>query len=424
MTRFPVRKSKQIITAALALLSIQFSSSVLAAQPEDPLNFVFGTDVRYEDNLFRVEEGTPLGDASKHDIATTYSAGIKLDKLYSLQRFQVDATVTENRYQENDFLNWKGFNYRAAWLWSITPRVKGTLLATRNETLNNFGDFRRIDPNTGSTRNLSSIQTNERREFTADVLLWGGWHVVGGVAEVESRNSQSFNEVGDFTQDSAEFGGRYVFPSGSEITLVHREATGDYNRGVDITRQLDTGYDQSETEAKLDWRITGKSRITARVGYIDREHDNFSLRDYNGMTGLLTWLWTPTGKLLVNTAISRNLYSFQESNAIGGGLFFANGYDYSYYVADTFTVSPLWAITDKTSLRFRYDWSDRDYRGELNPVGPTRRDIVQSMTLTAEWEAMRTLVISAVARREDRNSDREGFDYEADSIGISAELIF
>lgn len=424
MTRFPVRKSKQIITAALALLSIQLSNSVFAAEPEDPLNFVFGADVRYEDNLFRVDEDTSLGEASKHDIAHTYSAGIKLDKLYSLQRFQVDATVTENRYQDNDFLNWKGFNYRAAWLWSLTPRVTGTLLATRNETLNNFGDFRRVDPNTGSTRNLSSIQTNERREFTADVLLWGGWHVVGGVSEVESRNSQSFNEVGDFTQDSAEFGGRYVFPSGTEITLVRREATGDYNRGVDLSRQLDTGYDQSETEAKLDWTITGKSRITARLGYVDREHKNFTQRDYDGMTGLLAWIWTPTGKLLINTAISRNLYSFQESNAVAGGLFFANGYDYSYYVADTFTISPLWAITDKTSLRLRYDWSDRDYRGDLNPNGPTRRDIVQSMTLTAEWEAMRTLVISAVARREDRDSDRDGYDYEADSIGLSAELIF
>lgn len=424
MTRFHIRKSKQIITAALALLSIQLSNSAHAAEPEDPLNFVFGADVRYEDNLFRVDEDTSLGNASKHDIAHTYSAGIKLDKLYSMQRFQVDATVTENRYQENDFLNWKGFNYRAAWLWSLTPRVTGTLLATRNETLNNFGDFRGIDPNAGTTRNLQSIQTNERREFTADVLLWGGWHVVGGVSEIESRNSVSFNEIGDFTQDSAELGGRYVFPSGTEITLVQRKSTGEFNRPVDAARQLDTGYDQNETEAKLDWRITGKSHITAKVGYVDREHDTFTLRDYDGMTGLLAWRWMPTGKLLVNTAISRNIYSFQESNAVGGGLFFANGYDYSYYIADTFTVSPLWAITDKTSLRFRYDWSDRDYRGELNPVGPTRRDIVQSMTLTAEWEAMRTLVVSAVARREDRDSDRDGYDYEADSIGVSAELIF
>ena len=424
MTRFPVRKSKQIITAAIALLSIQLSPSVLAAEPEDPLNFVIGADVRYEDNLFRVEEGTDLGPASKHDLVHTYTAGIKLDKLYSMQRFQVDATFSENKYQENEFLDWKGFNYRAAWLWKITPRVSGTLLATRNENLNNFGDFRRIDPNTGSTRNLSSIQTNERREFTADVLLWGGWHLVGGVSEIESRNSQSFNEVGDFTQDSAELGGRYVFRSGTEITLVRRESKGDFNRPIEALRQLDTGYDQSETEAKLDWRVTGKSHLTAKLGYIDREHENFRSRDYDGLTGLLAWRWMPTGKLLVNTAISRNLYSFQESNAVGGGFFFANGYDYSYYVADTLTISPIWGITDKTSLRFRYDLSERDFRGDVDPNGPTRRDIIQSMTLSAEWQAMRTLLISAVARREDRKSDREGFDYEADSIGVSAELVF
>lgn len=423
MTRFPVRKSKQIISAALALLSIQYSIPALADE-QDAFNLLLGVDVKYEDNLFRVDDNTPLGNASKHDLTHTYSAGFKFDKMYSLQRIQVDATVTENKYQENSFLDWTGFNYRAAWLWQLTPRISGTLLATRNETLNSFGDFRRIDPNAGTPRNLQSIQTNEREEFTADVLLWGGWHIVGGVSTIDSRNSQSFNEIGDFSQDSAEFGGRYVFPSGTEITLVQRESTGDYKgRAADPFRQLDTGYDQSETEGKIDWRVTGKSHLTAKLGYVDREHDNFTQRDYDGLTGLLAWRWMPTGKLLVNTAISRNIYSFQESNFAGLG-FLVGDYSYSYYVADTFTWSPLWAITDKTSLRFRYDLSDRDFRGNLDPTSPSRRDILRSYTLTAEWQALRTLLVSAVARHEDRDSDRTDFDYKADSIGISAQLLF
>ena len=424
MIRFPVSNSRRLITAAFSLLVIQYSSFV-QADPEDAFNILVGADVRYEDNLFRVDDGSTLGTASKHDLVHAYTAGIKFDKIYSLQQIQIDASVTENKYQENDFLDWTGFNYRAAWLWSLTPRVTGTLVATQSETLNNFGDFRIVDPNTNSRRNLRSIQTNERRDFTIDVLLWGGWHAVGGLNETESRNSVSFNEVGDYTQRGGELGGRYVFPSGTEITLVQRKSTGDYEgRALDRIRQLDTGFDQRETEAKLDWLITGKSRITAKLGYVDREHDNFNQRDYDGLTGLLGWRWTPTGKLLVNTAVARNIYSFQESNAIGGGLFFAGGYDYSYYVADTFTVSPLWAITDKTSLRFRYDWSDRDYRGDLNASGLSRRDIVQSTTLTAEWQALRTLLVSAVWQHEDRNSDRANYDYEADSIGVSAELLF
>lgn len=429
MTRSPARNMQRLITAAFALLSMQYSITA-TADPEDAFNILLGADVKYEDNLFRVDEDTPLGNASKHDLVHTYSAGIRFDKKYSLQRLQLEATFTDNRYQENDFLDWKGFNYRAAWLWSLTPRITGRLLATRNETLNNFGDFRRIDPNadTGPQRNLQSIQTNERREFTADVLLWGGWHVVGGVSNIESRNSQSFNEVGDFSQDSAEFGGRYVFRSGTEITLVQRESDGKFKgRAPDTLRQLDSGYDQSETEAKLDWRVTGKSHLTARVGYIDREHDNFTDRDYEGMTGLLAWRWMPTGKLLINTAVSRNLYSFQESNALIFGtvpVFRAGDYSYSYYVADTFTWSPLWGITDKTSLRFRYDWSERDFRGNVGLNSPDRRDIIQSYTLTAEWQALRTLMISGVLRHEDRNSDRANFDFEADSIGISAQLLF
>jgi exopolysaccharide biosynthesis operon protein EpsL len=428
MTRSPARNMQRLISAAFAIMALQHSTSALA-DPEDAFNILVGVDLKYEDNLFRVEEGTPLNNASKHDFVHTYSAGIKFDKVYSLQRVQLDATVTENKYQENDFLDWTGFNYRAAWLWSVTPRLKGTLLATRNETLNNFGDFRRIDPNREAPRtNLQSIQTNERRELTADFHLWGGWHVVGSVSNVESRNSQSFNEVGDFSQDSAEFGGRYVFRSGNEITVVHREATGDYKgRLADPLRQLDSGYDQSETEAKLDWRITGKSHITARVGYVDREHDNFEDRDYDDMTGLLAWRWMPTGKLLINTAISRNVYSFQESNALMFGgipVFRAGDYSYSYYVADTFTWSPIWGITDKTSLRFRYDLSHRDFRGNIDPNSPDRRDIVRSYVLAAEWEALRTLTVSGILRHENRDSDRDNFGYRANSVGITAQLLF
>ena len=426
MTCFSARNSRRLITATLALLSIPYSLTSFADE-DDAFNILAGASARYEDNLFRVEDGTPLGNASKHDWVYTTNAGIKFDKVYSLQHVQLEATVTDNKYQENDFLDWTGFNYRGAWLWSITPRLTGTLVASRNETLNNFGDFRRIDPSTGGSRNLRSIQTNERGEATADFLLWGGWHLVGGVSQIESRNSQSFNEVGDFTQDSAEFGGRYVFRSGTELTLVQRESKGDYNRPLDTLQQFDTGYDQSETEAKLDWLVSGKSRITAKLAYVDREHDHFKDRDYSGMTGLLAWRWIPTGKLMINTGLSRNLHSFQESNAIlFGGLpaFRAGDYSYSYYVADTFTFSPVWAITAKTSLRFRYDYSDRDYRGDISLVSPSRRDKVQSAVLTAEWQALRSLLVSAEARYEDRNSDRTGYDYDASSLGITAQLMF
>src|SRR3546814_4266560 len=197
MIRSPVSNSHRLIAAAFALLAIQYST-VVQADPEESFNILDGAEIRYEDNLFRVEDGNTLGNnASKHDLVHAYTAGIKFDRLYSLQRIQIDASVTENKYQENDFLDWTGFNYRAAWLWSLTPRVTGTLIATQSETLNNFGDFRIVDPNTNTQRDLRSIQTNERREFTADVLLWGGWHVVGGVSETESRNSVSFNDVGD-----------------------------------------------------------------------------------------------------------------------------------------------------------------------------------------------------------------------------------
>ncbi|HEU4708647.1 MAG TPA: exopolysaccharide biosynthesis protein, partial [Methylophilaceae bacterium] len=127
MTCFSARNSRRLITATLALLSIPYSLTSFADE-DDAFNILAGAGVRYEDNLFRVDDGAALGNASKHDWVYTTNAGIKFDKVYSLQHVQLEATVTDNKYQENDFLDWTGFNYRAAWLWSITPRLTGTLV--------------------------------------------------------------------------------------------------------------------------------------------------------------------------------------------------------------------------------------------------------------------------------------------------------
>ena len=376
--------------------------------PNDTLSFAAGAGIRFEDNLFRLSDSVNTnslpGKPDKSDWLYTANAGIKIDKPYAQQRFQFNAMATQNNFQNNSFLNYTGFDYRAAWLWSLTPNITGVLLANQEQTLTNFADFR--------TFNDRSIQTTQVRIFNVDGFIGGGWHLLGGVMQVNSRNSQNFTAVGDYVQNGGELGVKYVFPSESWLSLVQRESHGEYHgRVLDPVAQLDTGFDQSETEAKLNWRLTGKSTIDAKLGYVDRQHDHFSQRDYDGMVGKVEYQWATTDKLQINTSLGRNIFSFQEASN-------------SYYVADTLSIGPVWKVSDKTAIRLRYDYSKRDYRGAIVPVSDSRQDDVQSFVLGAEWRPRQTILVNATLQRDTRSSNFNNFDYDSNAVGINAQLLF
>ena len=411
----------------VAALTLAVPGFAVAAQPEDALNFSVGAGYRFEDNLFRLDDDTPVpvaGKSRRSELISTYNVGIKIDKQYSLQRFQLDLMAIKNDYHTYDYLDFTAKNYRAAWLWSLTPNLTGTILLTREQVQNNFADFLTTS---NTVIQGQSLQTNEVRSFTADWLVGGGVHLLGGLSEIRSRNDSDFTAVGDYVQRGGEVGVKYVSRADNYISLVQRQSTGDYEgRELNAFSQFDTGFDQRETEVQLNYRLTGKSLIDARLGYVDREHDNFATRDYDGMVGQLAHIWAPTGKLRVTTSLSRSLTSFQQ---------FFN----SYYVADTFAISPVWDLTAKTKIRARYSYSERDYRGALRPgegggggaySGPLRDDKVHGLTLSAEWQATRAFLVTGTLQHETRDSNFDGgggfnsLDYDANSIGISGQLLF
>lgn len=406
----------------VSVIALAVPGTSIAAQPEDALNFAVGAAMRYEDNLFRIDDDTDprivAGKSRRSDLITTTNIGIKIDKLYSLQRFQLDLMAIKNDYQTYDYLDFTAKNYRAAWLWSLTPDITGTILLDRQQNQNNFADFLTAN---NQVINQQSLQTNELRSFTADWRVGAGLHLLGGVSEVRSRNDSAFTAVGDYVQQGAEAGVKYVARSENYVSLIRRESDGEYEgRPFDPISQFDTGFEQSETEAQVLARLSGKSTIDARLGYVDREHDNFPARDYSGLTYQLAHIWLPTGKLQVTTSLSRGLVSFQQ---------FFN----SYYVSDTLAVAPVWQLTAKTKIRGRYSYSERDYRGALPiiglafvPEGETRDDKVHTLALSAEWQATRTILVTGTLQHERRNSnfDSFGLDYDANSVGISGQLLF
>jgi len=404
---FLLKKSQALPLVFLSGMVLVVPTKAVA-DPEDTLNFAVGADVRYEDNLFKFEDGTNTdsspGRPSKSDTIYATNLGVRIDKPYAQQRFKLDVTATENKFQRNSFLDYMGIDYTGAWFWHLTPRVSGTILLDQKQSLVDFGDFREFDDR--------NVQTSQFRLFSIDGDLGAGWHAIGGVSEVRARTSQNFEQVGNYEQVGVELGSKYVSRAENWISLVQRESKGKYQgRELDPIAQLDKGFDQNEIEAQLYWKLTGKSTVEAKLGHLDRTHDNFRQRDYDGLVGKLSYIWEPTGKLKINTSLGRNLFSFQEASN-------------SYYVADIFSVGPVWNVTAKSKLSLRYDLSQREYKGAIDPVARSRDDVSQSLVLSGEWNPTRTIKVGTALRRDMRSSNVDRFEYDANSVNVFAQLVF
>lgn len=382
---------------------------LVRADAGDTLNFIAGGVVRNDDNLFRLPSNFDpqqvLGKPTKSDQVQVTYAGIRLDKSYSQQRVQVDATASHYRYQTFNQLNFDAFDYRALWMWHLTQRFSGNLSVDHKQTQSSFAD----------TRNFagSSTVTTENRRFDADWWLHGNWHLTGGVAQYSWRNSQTSRAEDSVRQRSADAGVRYVAASGSSLALLSRQARGTYDeRQLNAPQLLDTGFTQAETELRMSWVLSGKSTLDGRVTRLERKHQHFVQRDFGGTAGRLDYTLTPTGKLQLKLSAARDIASYQEAN-------------HSYYVNDSLAFAPVWRISDKVALRLNLERSQRDFLGGATLASPVpRRDRVRSVQLSLDWSPMRFLLLTFSLQHDQRSSNDANFGYDANAASIAAQVSF
>jgi len=106
-------------------------------------------------------------------------------------------------------------------------------------------------------------------------------------------------------------------------------------------------------------------------------------------------------------SLGRELSSYQSENS-------------NVVSTDRFSIGPLWQITEKTALRGRYDYAQRDYRGSVSD----RVDHLRTAMIALEWKALRTLTVSASLQDERRNSNVPGQDFKSMQAGIAAQMAF
>jgi len=261
---------------SLVFCVVLFLSTVegrAAEERQDVLDVVTGGGIVYDSNLFKLPSSAnpqaTLGRSTKSDTLTTAYVGLRVNKPYAQQLFQLDVTETIYRYHTFSHLDFEAFDYRGAWLWHLTPRLSGTLSAERTKTLVPFEDYRLLS----QQRN---VRDNQNQTLLVDWWAFGGWHLLGGLANVEQKSESPLLAEADFSLVDRQAGVRYESAAGNSVAFVQHFRRGDYaNKTADPVTFNDSGFNENESEFRWKWRIAGHSTFDGRAGWVSRNHENF-----------------------------------------------------------------------------------------------------------------------------------------------------
>ena len=399
--------SRNFALLPVALLTlISLTTLNVHADEFDTLKFRVGENILHESNVFRLSDSANaqaiVGTTKRSDTVAITSAGLKLNKSYSLQRIELDVVAEDHRYNRFSNLNFTAFNYAAAFRWSVTPALHGNVTADRRDYVDATADIQ--------NRGQLNRRSNRSNAVDAEYEVGSAWRIVGGVFERTSSSSQSLTSEGSYRLRGAEGGLRYVFPSGNSLAYRYKGGKGDYPDRP-VSTLFANNFKDREHEFRLGWITTGKTTVNARLSQLNRKHDGLSTRDFSGVTGQIDAVYSITGKTSIAAGLISELGSYQTATD-------------SYYQGNRLFISPTWKPTEKTAVRLRYDHGVRNFKGSPGLTGSGRKDTTNIASLALEWQPLRALKLIAFAQQENRKSNAPGFDYKNASVGISGVFSF
>lgn len=396
------RLASKCITALACVVLI--AQNAMAAD-DDVLNLsVFATQ-RYESNLFRIpDDQLPFGTGRRSATTTSTGVGVQARKTYGLQTFDIDLTVTHDHYTPYNYLDATGRTLSASWAWSLTSALSGNLSIAQSEAPNNFSD-------TGVLTTSNKRKTEERR-FDVNARPGAALHPRFSVIRSEDKSDQITLDRTNSSTTSLEAALVYEFRSGNSSEVYFRRGRGNYTDvGLLYTGQNDSNFDERETGVRAHWGWTGAVTLDGRVGYLDRTQNALLFPNIRGPVGALSLSYALTGKTALMLSAGRGLTSVQSN--------FAN-----YSVDQTLSVSPVWSITSKLTLRPSYALTDRKFRGTLIPGADDLKMTMHDTSLQLDYAALRALNLSFQVFESNRSSNNRIFQYRDHGGQIRGSFAF
>jgi exopolysaccharide biosynthesis operon protein EpsL len=313
----------------------------------------------------------------------------------------------QHRYDQYSVLDFTDHDGQAIWKWQAGNDLAGELGYTETLELASLANIQ------GNAQSSTPNPLKTQRKFlNAAYMLTPRWRLRGEVSREEQSNTV-FTE-NDIGINGADLTASYVTPADNQVGVNLRVADGNFPNGQTVgTEVIDNDYRQRTIAAVLDWTLTGHSRMSARAGWINRNYEQLSERDFDGPMYRVAYEWTPTGKFILNAIAQRDISADEQVNT-------------SFAYVRGVTLYPTLRLTEKFDVSGGLEWGRRDYLGDPESVltGTTRTDRVRATALTAAYKPLRRVTLEMRWRHESRSSTIATADYEDDIISVGGGIRF
>ena len=382
----------------------------------DVISLTAGLGITRDSNVLRISDESdprPYGSDSRGDTILNGRLGIAFDRRISQQRLQASAQVQGFKYNEFDDFDNIGYDAGVNYDWVIGRPFFGRL----------GGRVYRYQPAI-QDRNIGQSVVDRNEVERQTLYLNGGirftpsWSAIAGWDLERRRNTSSLYEDSDADYNSLEAGARYAPGTGLEVDFVYRRTDGDYKNlqvnGPDGLPLLggarSSDFSQDAILARISYRPTEDSRIAGRIGYTDRAYDVDSSRDFSGITTGFDIGWAQSGAVQWLVSFARDIEP--DDSAITA----------TYADARSFAIRPTIQATGKIRVMPFFQYIDRKFKGEGG--ANERKEDFQALGVTVDYEIRRNLNALLDLRREQRNSNIDILDFDANIVSLGLQVRF
>jgi exopolysaccharide biosynthesis operon protein EpsL len=385
-----------------------------AALWDDRLELFVAESVTRDDNVFRISSArdlaSVLGSSSKGDTYRTTSFGFNFDVPAGRQRFTGGLAWNDTRYNQFDFLDLTGHAGRAVWLWQVGDDLSGKLGYTETLALASLANVQ----SGGVQSVVPNALTTQQAFLNAGYRLTPRWELRGEVSELKQSNELPARQVNDIVINGSELTVSYVTPAKNKLGFSARVDDARYPT-PQIAQEIviDNAYRQQIIAVVTDWTPTGRSHFIARAGRVSRSYEQLPQRDFEGPTFNVTYDWNPTGNFMLTTLAVREISTNEEVNV-------------GFVLIKGAALRPTLRLTEKIRMSGTFEYSEREYRGDLTQVAgtPPRIDHVRGAGATASYRPVRQVTLEMAYRRESRASSVAFGDYVTNIASVTARIGF
>lgn len=403
------RSRLKAVVATLAAAGGAWQAPQAAAQ-SSPYYVAGSVAVSYDANLFRLagDQQPGLGDTRDDTVLSTALVG-GFNQGIGRQRVFGSITLRDNKFQHNERYSNQSYNGSAGLDWSTVERISGSVGLSTARALSTFNA-----EGVGllSQRNLETTQAGNALVRIGLVTAYS-LEIGAGLRQVRNSLDDERVRARDFNQDNYSVG--VAWRPGGPVTVAAalRRLNGEYptfRRDSAGVVESDR-FQQQQLEVITTWQPTGGSSLDLRLNFGDTTYVSNEQRNFSSLNGSLGWLWQATGKLRLNSRLTRDKGQDAYPSSIP---FFFTSIPVTLFDSRVITTARVQADLDvsaKLALTASAQVAQRNLtRDTVTVFGATSlglnngQDSTTLLTLGVRWAPLRSTLFGCDAGSERRNA--------------------